>query len=135
MKGILIKRNECDIILNSGAYFPLNLNDSNYYFLKIIINSGEIISFFNKTKSQSECGLWNEVRSSRLSASVKAHRIKSSKNLTFENQANLAVSLLNEKSLGYQGKIDIAYGKKYEEKAVELYSNMFDVTIPLNVVL
>lgn len=130
MNEILTKQNECGIIFNCGSYFPLNLNDSNYYFSKIMINSSEIKNIFNKTKSQSnQCDLWNVVRNSRISASIKAHRIKSSKNLSFENQVSLAVSLLNKKSLGYQGKINVAYGNKYEETAVELYSNIFSVTI------
>jgi len=37
--------------------------------------------------------------------------------------------LLNENVLGYQGKINVAYGKKYEEEAIESYSKLFGATI------
>jgi len=73
--------------------------------------------------------LWHEIRNYRISASVKAHKIKSCKNLLVEYQNNLAISLLNEKVLGYQGKINVAFGKKYEEEAVGSYSKLFGTTI------
>lgn len=70
MNEILAKQNECGIIFRMGACFPLNLNECNYYFLKVLISSSELIDIFSKTKSQSECDIWNEVRNIRLSVSV-----------------------------------------------------------------
>ncbi|KAL4111922.1 hypothetical protein QTP88_015789 [Uroleucon formosanum] len=92
-------------------------------------NEFELMELFNKTKDQSENSLWHEVRNYRISASVKAHKIKTCKNLSVDYQNNLARSLLNEKVLGCQGKINVAYGKKYEEEAVESYYKLFDATI------
>lgn len=124
---ILIKQNE--FILNFGCFFPLNYMENEYYSKKIIVNEFELMELFNKTKDQSENSLWHEVRNYRISASVKAHKIKTCKNLSVDYQNNLARSLLNEKVLGYQGKINVAYGKKYEEEAVESYYKLFDATI------
>jgi len=61
------------------------------------------MELFNKTKDQSENSLWHKVRNCRISASVKAHKIKTCKNLSIKHQNNLAISLSNEKVLGYQG--------------------------------
>lgn len=48
----------------------------NEYYLKIIIyNECEVMELFNKTKDQSEKGLWHGVRNYRISASVKAYKI------------------------------------------------------------
>jgi len=127
ISDILIKQNE--FILNFGCYFPLNCMENEYYSKRIIVDKFELMELFNKTKDQSENSLWHEVRNCRISASVKAHKIKTCKNLSIEHQNNLAISLLNEKVLGYQGKINVAYGKKYEEEAVESYSKLFGATI------
>lgn len=124
---IFIKQNE--LILNFGCFFPLNYMENEYYSKKIIVNERELMELFNKTKDQSENSLWHEIRNYRISASVKAHKIKSCRNLSVEHQNNLAISLLNENVLGYQGKINVAYGKKYEEEAIESYSKLFGATI------
>lgn len=53
------------------------------------------------------------IRTSRISASVKTHRIKTCKYLSFKNWEKLAEYLLINKELGYQGKINVAYGNKW----------------------
>lgn len=94
---VLTKQYDFDINLKLGSYFPLNLSENEYYFKKIKVSEDEIFKLFNKTKTQSENSLWKEIRNCRISATLKGHKIKSCKNLTFEN---LAKSLLNEKDLG-----------------------------------
>jgi len=56
-----------------------------YYSKRIIVDKFELMELFNKTKDQSENSLWHEVRNCRISASIKAHKIKTSKNLSIEH--------------------------------------------------
>jgi len=67
----------------------------------------------------------------RISASVKAHKIKTCKNVSVENQERLAETLLIEKELGHQGKMNVSYGNKYESEAIMFYSKMFSNIIIL----
>ncbi|XP_022167833.1 uncharacterized protein LOC111031989 [Myzus persicae] len=130
---ILTKQNAYDIALPPmiGSYFPLNLNENKFYMNNIVVDLKQIINIFNETKMQSESSKWKEVRKNRISASVKAHKIKTCKNLSVENQERLAETLLTEKELGYQGKINVSYGNKYESEAIMFYSKMFNNIIIL----
>lgn len=92
ISDILIKQNE--FILHFGCFSPLNCMENEYYSKRIIVIEFELKELFNKTKDQSENSLWHEVRNYRISASVKAHKIKTCKNLSVEYQNNLAISLL-----------------------------------------
>ncbi|KAF0751704.1 SWIM-type domain-containing protein, partial [Aphis craccivora] len=130
---ILTKQNSYDIALPAmiGSYFPLNFNENKFYMNNIVVDSTQIINIFNETKMQSKSKKWTEVRMNRISASIKAHKIKTCKNLSVENQEMLAETLLIEKDLGHQGKMNVSYGNKYESEAIMFYSKMFSNIIIL----
>lgn len=131
MNIILPKQNSFDISLPPiiGSYFPLNRKQHKFYMNNLIVDSKQIISINNQTKMQSESMYWKYIRKCRISASLKAHRIKTCKDLSFNNQEKLAESLLIDKEMGYQGKINVAYGNKYENEAIEYYNTKFNNTI------
>ncbi|XP_025191600.1 uncharacterized protein LOC112591885 [Melanaphis sacchari] len=131
MYTIVSKQYSFDINFSKkiGSYFPLNIKEHTFYMNNVVVNSQQIISINNQTKMQSESIQWKYIRQSRISASVKAHRIKICKDLSFENQEKLATSLLIDKELGYQGKINVAYGNKYENEAIKYYNTKFNNTI------
>ncbi|KAL4084013.1 hypothetical protein QTP88_029329 [Uroleucon formosanum] len=131
MYFIISKQNSFDINLSQikGFYFPLNIKEHEFYMNNVVVDSKQIISINNQTKMQSESIQWKYIRQSRISASVKAHRIKICKDLSFENQEKLAKSLLIDRDLGHQGKINVAYGNKYESEAIEYYNTQFNNTI------
>lgn len=129
MYDILCLQNINSKMFDSGCYFPLNYDENEYFFKSIMVDTEKITQIFNETKTQSESNLWVEIRKIRISASIKAHRIKTCKNLSILNQEKLAVSLISEKELGYKGKMNVAYGKKFEDTAVEFYSKQMNVTI------
>ncbi|XP_050062272.1 uncharacterized protein LOC126551923 [Aphis gossypii] len=118
-----------NIIFNSGYNFPLNCNENEYFFKNIMVNTNKITQIFNETKAQSESNLWVKIRNDRISASLKAHKIKSCKDLSIQNQNKLAISLLTNKNLGYQGKINVAYGKQFENIALDFYSKSFNTSV------
>lgn len=112
---VLQLQNSNSLIFNSGYYFLLNYNENEYFFTNIMVNTKRITQIFNETKIQSESNLWVDIINDRISAGLKAHKIKSCKNLSIQNQDKLAISLLTNKDLGYLGKINVAYGKKFEK--------------------
>lgn len=123
---IISKQIKYDKLLSTiGSHFPLNFNQYEYYVKNIFVDPKQIMNIFNETKMQSQSVQWKDVRKCRISASVKAHRIKTCRNLSFENQKKLAESLMVEKEMGHQGKINVAYGNKYESEAIEFYSQLF----------
>lgn len=66
----------------------------------IYLNSKQIINIFsNEIKMQSQSIQWKYTRKNRISVSVKAHRIKTCKNLSVENQEKLAETLLTKKRI------------------------------------
>lgn len=131
MYTIVSKQNSFDINLSQtiGSCFPLNIKEHEFYMNNLIVDCNQIIKINNQTIMQSESVQWKYIRQSRISASVKAHRIKICKDLSFNNQEKLAKSLLIEKELGYRGKINVAYGNKYESEAIECYNTKFNNTI------
>lgn len=112
---VLHLQNSNTLIFNSGYNFPLNCNENEYFFTNIMVNTNKITQIFSEKKVQSENYLWVKIRNDRISASLKAYTIKSCKDLSIKNQDKLAISLLTNKNLGYQGKINVAYGKKFDK--------------------
>lgn len=126
MNIIISKQIEYDNLLPLiGSYFPLISIQYEYFMNNIFVDSKQIMNIFNKTKMQSQSIQWNDIRKNRISASVKAHRIKTCKMLSFENQKKLAESLITEKNMGYQGNINVSYGMKYESEAIEFYTTKY----------
>jgi len=94
-----------------------------------MVNINRITQIFNETKIQSESSLWVKIRKDRISASLKAHKIKSCRDLSIQNQDKLAISLLTNKDLGYRGKINVAYGKQFENMALDFYSKSLNISV------
>jgi len=90
---VLYLQNSNILIFNSGYNFPLNYNENEYFFTNIMVNTNRITEIFSETKTQSESNLWVKIRNDRISASLKAHKIKSCKDLSIQNQDKLAISL------------------------------------------
>lgn len=74
---------------------------------------------------QSESKIWNDLRKYRLSASVKAHKIKTYKTWTEVGLKNLAINICKEVKLGKQGNINVSYGQRTEAIALETYKNEY----------
>lgn len=129
---IIIKRNR--VFLSSIFYkqnqhletqnyviFPLNFKEHNLFYEKICISKPIMFNIFNQTINQSECERWNVERKIRLSASVKAHKIKICKSWTDTGLKHLANILLKDNKLGKTGNLNVNYGKKTEVLAIEYF--------------
>lgn len=75
---------------------------------------------------QSKNTVWSEYRRLRISASLKAHKIKILKNLTQENQNKLALSLMNKTVVKGKGASNMMYGLKTENKAFNSLSSFYN---------
>lgn len=123
MSSIFYKQNQ-HIESQNYVIFPLNFKEHNFFFEKICISQSVMFDIFNQTINQSECERWNIERKLRLSASVKAHKIKTCKNWTDEGLKHLANILLKENKLGKTGNLNVNYGKKTEGLAIECFKTL-----------
>lgn len=60
--------------------FPLNLNENNFYLTNITFLEDNLLNIYNLTLNQSSSGIWRTSRHFRISASIKAHKIKTYRN-------------------------------------------------------
>lgn len=65
----------------------------------------------------------------RISASTKAHKIKTSKNLSPIKQNKLAKTLCNVVPIQGNAAKNVSYGIATEKKALEVYCNMLSVEV------
>jgi len=110
-------------VIPNFTCFPLNYKEDKFYFDYIHLNKINIFEIFNKKILQSESKLWNDLRKYRLSASVKAHTIKTCRTWNEMGLKNLAVKILKEVKLGKQGSINVSYGQRTESIALETFKN------------
>jgi len=62
----------------------------------------------------------------RLSASARAHKIKTYRNWSDEGLSILCSTLLKENKLGKQGKINVTYGQLDEPIALETFKQIYN---------
>lgn len=77
-------KNNCFLKLEE-CNFPLDFKSSEFFFNYIHVSEEDIKYIFNKTLEQSS-NVWLENRKFRISASNKAHKIKTSKTSTDEKK-------------------------------------------------
>jgi len=120
--------NNTSFLNNSYSYFPLNENELIFFNNFIYVTKEKLKLVFNKSLNQSD-QFWLDCRLYRISASSKAHKIKTLKILTCEKQQSLAIRLLSSKSLVGQAAINASYGTETENDAFESYCKCFNVTV------
>lgn len=125
-----------NIILNNQVVFntytdltQLPSKLFNFYYQKILMSKISIKTVFNQTITQSNSQLWSEQRNLRISASTKAHKIKTLKDLSPIKQNKLAKALCNEIVLRGKAATNVFYGITTEKKALEVYCKMLGVEV------
>lgn len=119
-------------LINMSRGSLMNLDDNNlnslpvhlrkFYETNICVTEEEILNVCKKTVDQSTSSDWFHQRNCRISASSKAHKIKTCPRTGF---TELSQKILRADS----EKIDapaLKYGMKNEKRAVKCYSNSFD---------
>lgn len=124
VSSILFKQNQHFKIQNS-VVFPLDLSNHDFYFKNICINKSKIFEIFIQTIGQSENEQWKRERKIRLSASMKAHKIKSCKNWSNDGLEQLANTLLLDSNLGKRGNINTKYGQEMEKIALNKFKMLY----------
>ncbi|KAL5246441.1 hypothetical protein ACI65C_013849 [Semiaphis heraclei] len=99
------------------------------YHQEVNVNEEIIKQIFNQTLNQYNDKLWSHHRKIRISASLKAHKIKVSRNTSIDGQTRLAMSLINENTITGQGLSNVLYGSQTEKKAIEIFSTMFNLKV------
>lgn len=119
-KAVIKVFKEQFLTISIGQNFDnLCLSDTHYTFLKDYIQKSreQLIEICVKTCLQSQCEEWHKERALRISASLKAHRIKSVKNCM---ASTLADNFINPKP--FHGNAATKYGIKMEEIAISHYT-------------
>lgn len=88
-----------------------------------------IKSIFNQTPHQSLNLSWNQNRKMRISASLKAHKIKTLRNKSEKYQNKLAISLLNKTAIIGKGASNVQYGFQTEDKAFNVFCDMYNIDV------
>jgi len=114
-----------------SSKFPLNFNENSFYCTNIALMADNLISIYNLTMSQSSSEIWKTSRHFRISASVRAHKIKTCRNWTGIGLNKLANSFLKTTDLGMKGNINVKYGHLNEPLAFEKYQELYDDIIVL----
>lgn len=118
-----------NISLSLSNIFPLKLNENIFYYKYIYVDNKKSFNIFIETINQSESNLnWLENRKYRISASIKAHKIRVYRNLTPNGQIKLVntFTFLNENNLGRKATINVTYGKNTEAVAIDTYKQIFN---------
>lgn len=111
-----------------ACYFPLDFKLNEFFFQHIHVSEENIKSTF--IKSLDQCGkFWLDNRKIRITASSKAHKIKTLKTLTNEKQQALANSLFSSKPLMGKAAINVTYGIQTENQAFEVYCKIVNLTV------
>lgn len=120
-------KNNC-YLGNQTCYFPLDFKLPEFFFKHIIVSEENMKYIFNKTLDQSG-KFWLDNRKVRISASNKAHKIKTSKTLSDEKQQALAKSIFSSKPLIGKAAINATYGTQTENEAFVSYCKMVNLPI------
>ncbi|KAL7292664.1 hypothetical protein TKK_0013790 [Trichogramma kaykai] len=116
---------------NSKIYYvnlqELDVKFKNFYKDKIIVSDEDIIAICLNTQAQSKCTEWFSIRKLRISASSKAHRIKTCKKNAYELLANTFVKedgIVNSKKLP-----SLEYGLKNESIAINTFCDQYNFKV------
>jgi len=88
-----------------------------------------IKSIFNQTLHQSLNLSWNKNRKIRISASLKAYKIKTLRNKSEQCQNKLAISLLNETTMVGKEASNIQCGLQTEDKVFNAFCDMYNIDV------
>ncbi|XP_060864305.1 uncharacterized protein LOC132940596 [Metopolophium dirhodum] len=129
----LILLNQKILFINNtpSSKFPLNFHENSFYFTNIALLADNLLSIYNLTMSQSSSEIWKTSRHFRISASMRAHKIKTCRNWTDIGLNKLANSFLKRTDLGMKGNINVKYGNLNEPLAFEKYQELYDDIIVL----
>lgn len=111
------------------SIFPLNSVEHILFYTHISVNADTIKQIFNQTLDQSQNIFWLEYRKFRISASSKAHKIKTLKSTSEESKNKLVISLINEMEIKGKGASNVFYGLQTENKAFTLFSSSYNVDV------
>lgn len=128
MSNIIIKQIQSDLP-KFFSTFPLNLIEHSYFYENIYVDENRIKLIFNQTLGQSYSQSWTQIRKMRISASSKAHKIKTLRNISEESQNKLAITLLSESIIVGKGASNIQYGQHTEDKAFNVFCEMYNVEV------
>ncbi|KAF0709979.1 zinc finger MYM-type protein 1-like, partial [Aphis craccivora] len=109
---------QVDIVCEDTIQFIINHVEES-------INFDFYNSYLNTLEQSSN--VWLENRKFRISASNKAHKIKTSKTKTDEKKLALAKTLYNNKQLTGKAAVNVTYGLQTENIAFEVYSKMVNL--------
>ncbi|KAL4127550.1 hypothetical protein QTP88_011717 [Uroleucon formosanum] len=104
-------------------------NEASNYSKFPLICHVSIKQIFNQTLDQSQNNFWLEYRKLRISASSKAHKIKTLKSTSDESKNKLAIYLINEMEIKGKGASNVLYGLQTENKAFTLFSSSYNVDV------
>jgi len=122
-------KNQAHNEASNYSIFPLNSVEHIFFYTHISVNADTIKHIFNQTLDQSQNIFWLEYRKFRISASSKAHKIKTLKSTSEESKNKLAISLINEKEIKEKGASNVLYGLQTENKAFTLFSSSYNVDV------
>ena len=121
------------IFINIVDFTNVDRNVKNYYKKNIILKENQIIDLCYATKAQSDSDEWFRSRKVRITASSKAHKVKTCKKVTFESLADGFVKedniLRSEREQKSKGITALDYGKKNEPKAIENFCKLYNVKV------
>lgn len=110
---------------------PFNFNENSFYFTNIALLADNLLSFFDLTMSQSSSEIWKTSRHFRISASMRAHKIKTCRNWTDKGLNKLPNSFPKTTDIGMKGNINVKYVNLNEPLAFEKYQELYDDIIVL----
>lgn len=118
---ILITANQGIIIGKNELVLPSQM--AQYYNERIILDNDSVFSLCLRTMEQSKAAEWFEARRVRITASEKAHKIKT---MTRVSAESLLKGFLNPKILNTES---LNYGIENEQKARDCYKLEHDVHV------
>lgn len=125
---IFFKQNQSSKLIKL-AIFPLNFLEHNFFYKNIYLTKSKIFEIFIQTLSQADSEQWKKERVYRLSASAKAHKIKTCKNWTVEGLKKLNQIFFLDNNLGNKGNINVKYGKQTESIALNEFKHLSEKNI------
>ncbi|XP_068085057.1 uncharacterized protein [Anabrus simplex] len=133
-----VEREECEEIVTHLLHLQVSndvrlpdkytfrtVSDEMFLTSKVQVDTDHIIKISLDTLSQSGSPRWFQERKIRISASTKAHRIKT----TRYNFDTLALAFVTESPIGRAALNNLSYGSEMESEAIECYGSSFGVRV------
>lgn len=114
----VLRHINCNVIYDYSIKYTLSVDELLFYNTHVNLSTSELDSIFQNTIEQSLSKRWHSERHLRISASSKAHKIKT---LTRKDSCKLAEELLNPPKLVGRAASNANYGISSESKARNLY--------------